>query len=115
MLRSHTVLSRLVLEAEMRHILKIPDPHLDEDQVKVLDMAREKKDLLLWGGYGTGKTVLGCEAAKIKIAKLLKPDCWRRGSERRTSSFMYTLRMHQSWTLRVKVISLVILGQSLKT
>ena len=46
--------------------------HLDEDQVKVLDMARKKKDLLLWGEYGTGKTVLGCEAAKIKIAKLLE-------------------------------------------
>ena len=70
-LRKASYNRKLVLEAEMRHTLKIPNPQLDKDQLKVLDMAREKKDLVLCGGFGTGKTVLGCEAAKIEIAKLM--------------------------------------------
>ena len=65
-LRRNALLSRMIVEAEMRKI-GIKDAKLDSDQIEVLKKAQDPniKDIILTGGTGSGKTILGAEVVKI--------------------------------------------------
>ena len=69
-LRSNAVLSRMIVEAEMRKI-GIKDAKLNSDQVDVLKKAQDSKikDIILTGGTGSGKTIIGAEVIKIWMAQ----------------------------------------------
>jgi hypothetical protein len=69
-LRRNAILSRMIVEAEMRNI-GIKDAELDSYQVEVLEKAQDKniKDVILMGGTGSGKTILGAEVVKIWMAQ----------------------------------------------
>ena len=76
-LRSDATLSRLILEQEMRDI-GILNPRISDQQKEVLEEAYKKKDVFLYGNTGAGKTVIGAEVVKIKMAQ------WIRNSVRGT-------------------------------
>ena len=69
-LRRNAILSRMIVEAEMRNI-EIEDAELDSDQVEVLKKAQDPniKDIILTGGTGSGKTIIGAEVVKIWMAQ----------------------------------------------
>ena len=69
-LRSNAILSRMIVEAEMRKI-GIKDAKLNSDQVAVLKKAQDSKikDIILTGGTGSGKTIIGAEVIKIWMAQ----------------------------------------------
>ena len=69
-LRSNAILSRMIVEAEMRNI-GIKDAKIDSDQVEVLKKAQNPKikDIILTGGTGSGKTIIGAEVVKIWMAQ----------------------------------------------
>jgi Tfp pilus assembly pilus retraction ATPase PilT len=69
-LRSNAILSRMIVEAEMRKI-GIKDAKLNSDQVAVLKKALDSKikDIILTGGTGSGKTIIGAEVIKIWMAQ----------------------------------------------
>jgi len=69
-LRRNADLSRMLVEAEMRKI-GIKDAKIDEDQIEVLKKAQNPKikDIILTGGTGSGKTIIGAEVVKIWIAQ----------------------------------------------
>ena len=69
-LREDAILSRMILEAEMRNI-GIKDSKIDSDQLKVLEKAQDPKvkDIILTGGTGSGKTIIGAEVVKIWMAQ----------------------------------------------
>ena len=69
-LRENAILSRMIMQAEMRKI-GIKDANLDSDQVEVLKKAQDPKikDIILTGGTGSGKTILGAEVVKIWMAQ----------------------------------------------
>ena len=69
-LRRNAILSRMIVEAEMRNI-EIEDAELDSDQVEVLKKAEDPtiKDIILTGGTGSGKTIIGAEVVKIWMAR----------------------------------------------
>ena len=69
-LRQDAILSRMIVEAEMRNI-RIKDAKIDSDQFKVLEKAQDKniKDIFLTGGFGSGKTIIGAEVVKIWMAQ----------------------------------------------
>ena len=69
-LRSNAILSRMIVEAEMRKI-GIKDAKLNSDQVDVLKKAQDSKikDIVLTGGTGSGKTIIGAEVIKIWMAQ----------------------------------------------
>ena len=72
-LRNDVVLNHLFLEADMRNILiDLKNPKLSYQQYNILQRAQEKKDLILTGQTGTGKTMLAMEAVKIKISQYLE-------------------------------------------
>ena len=71
-LRRNADLSRMVLEAEMREIGIAPEnSKLHDKQIEVLKKAQDQKVkvMVLYGGTGSGKTVLGAEVVKIWMAK----------------------------------------------
>ena len=69
-LRSNAILSRMIVEAEMRKI-GIKDAKLNSDQLDVLKKAQDSKikDIILTGGTGSGKTIIGAEVIKIWMAQ----------------------------------------------
>ena len=70
-LRRSADLSRMIMEAEMRKI-GIEDAKLDEDQIEVLKTVAQNpkiKDIILTGGTGSGKTIMGSEVVKIWMAQ----------------------------------------------
>ena len=69
-LRSNAILSPMIVEAEMRKI-GIKDAKLNSDQVAVLKKAQDSKikDIILTGGTGSGKTIIGAEVIKIWMAQ----------------------------------------------
>ena len=69
-LRRSANLSRMIVEAEMRKI-GIKDAKIDSDQVEVLKKAQNPKikDIILTGGTGSGKTIIGAEVVKIWMAQ----------------------------------------------
>ena len=69
-LRSNAILSRMIVEAEMRKI-GIKDAKLNSDQIDVLKKAQDSniKDIILTGGTGSGKTIIGAEVIKIWMAQ----------------------------------------------
>ena len=69
-MRRNAILSRMIVEAEMRNI-EIEDAELDSDQVEVLKKAEDPtiKDIILTGGTGSGKTIIGAEVVKIWMAR----------------------------------------------
>ena len=69
-LRQDATLSRMIVEAEMRRI-GIKDAKIDSDQVEVLKKAQDPKikDIILTGGTGSGKTIIGAEVVKIWMAQ----------------------------------------------
>ena len=70
-LRSDATLSRLILEQEMRDI-GILNPQISNQQKEVLQEAYKKKDIFLYGNTGAGKTVIGSEVVKIKMAQWIR-------------------------------------------
>ena len=70
-LRSDATISRLILEQEMRDI-GIVNPQISYEQREVLQEAYKKKDVFLYGNTGAGKTVLGAEVVKIKMAQWIR-------------------------------------------
>ena len=71
-LRRNADLSRMVVEAEMREIGIAPEKsRLHPKQIEVLEKAQDPKVnvMVLYGGTGSGKTVLGAEVVKIWMAK----------------------------------------------
>ena len=75
-LRSDATLSRLILEQEMREI-GILNPQISQQQQEVLEKACNqgisyKKDFFLYGNTGAGKTVIGAEVVKIKMAQWIR-------------------------------------------
>ena len=70
-LRSDATISRLILEQEMRDI-GIVNPQISYQQREVLQEAYKKKDVFLYGNTGAGKTVLGAEVVKIKMAQWIR-------------------------------------------
>ena len=70
-LRSDSTLSRLVLEQEMRDI-GILNPQISDQQKEVLEEAYKKKGVFLYGNTGAGKTVIGAEVVKIKMAQWIR-------------------------------------------
>ena len=71
-LRKSSDLSRMIVEAEMREI-GIKKSKLHEGQIKVLKKAQDPKVkvMVLYGGTGSGKTVLAAEVVKIWMAEHL--------------------------------------------
>ena len=69
-LRSNAELSRMIVQGEMRKI-GIKDAEIDSDQFKVLEKAQDPdiKDIILTGGTGSGKTIIGAEVVKIWMAQ----------------------------------------------
>ena len=65
-LRSNAILSRMLVEAEMR-MIGIERAKLHPKQIDVLEKAQDDKVqvLALTGGTGSGKTILGVEVVKI--------------------------------------------------
>ena len=72
-LRKSSDLSRMIVEAEMREI-GIKKSKLHEGQIKVLKKAQDPKVkvMVLYGGTGSGKTVLAAEVVKIWMAEQKK-------------------------------------------
>ena len=70
-LRSDATLSQLILEQEMRDI-GILNPQISNQQKEVLQEAFKKKDVFLYGNTGAGKTVIGAEVVKIKMAQWIR-------------------------------------------
>ena len=71
-LRRNAEMSRMVLEAEMRHIgISSAKSILHPKQKEVLKIAQDPKlkVLALSGGLGSGKTVLAVETVKIWMAQ----------------------------------------------
>ena len=74
-LRNDPLMSHLFLEADMRNILiDLKHCKLSDQQYKILQKVREKKDLVLAGHTGTGKTMLAAEAVRIKISQYLEKN-----------------------------------------
>ena len=73
-LRARGFFSKVFLEFDLRNIFKCQSAMLSNVQVDVLKKAQneEYKHFILSGGSGSGKTVLGVEIVKIKIAKLIE-------------------------------------------
>ena len=69
-LRRNAILSRMIVQAEMRKI-GIKDAKIDSDQLEVLEKAQDPKikDIILTGGTGSGKTIIGAEVVKIWMAR----------------------------------------------
>ena len=72
-LRKSSDLSRMIVEAEMRE-MGIEKSKLHEGQIKVLKKAQDPKVkvMVLYGGTGSGKTVLAAEVVKIWMAEQKK-------------------------------------------
>ena len=71
-LRKSSVLSRMVMEAEMREIGIAPEKaKLHLKQMEVLKKAQDPKVnvMVLYGGTGSGKTNLAAEVVKIWMAQ----------------------------------------------
>jgi Flp pilus assembly CpaF family ATPase len=70
--RKSSDLSRMIVEAEMREI-GIEKAKLHKEQIKVLEKAQdtEVNVMVLYGGTGSGKTVLAAEVVKIWMAEHL--------------------------------------------
>ena len=66
-LRRNAHLSRIILEQEMRY-LGLTNAKLSDEQAEVLEAAMHKKDIILVGSAGAGKTVIAVESVKIKLA-----------------------------------------------
>ena len=104
-LRSDATLSRLILEQEMREI-GILNPQISQQQQEVLEKAcmrgiSYKKDFFLFGNTGVGKTVIGAEVVKIKMAQWIRDSvCGTvliltyRDSKEALSNLKNTLRIH---------------------
>ena len=56
-LRRNAHLSRIILEQEMRY-LGLTNAKLSDEQAEVLEAAMHKKDIILVGSPGAGKTVM---------------------------------------------------------
>ena len=71
-LRSRAVFSEMIVKHDLKNISQNPNVSLGDKQVEVLDKAQVEtfKHFILVGGSGSGKTILGAEIAKIKIARL---------------------------------------------
>ena len=69
-LRSNAILSRMLVEAEMR-MIGIERAKLHPKQIDVLEKAQDDKVqvLTLAGGTGSGKTILGVEVVKIWMSR----------------------------------------------
>ena len=69
-LRSNAILSRMIVEADMRRI-GIKNAKIDSDHVEVLKKAQDPniKDIILTGGPGSGKSIIGAEVVKIWMAQ----------------------------------------------
>ena len=74
-LRRSSHLSRMVVEAEMRKI-GIDKAKLHPKQYEVLKKAQDPKVnvMVLYGGTGSGKTVLAAEIVKIWMAEHFEND-----------------------------------------
>ena len=72
LLRAAGVYSTLVLREDLAQITESRHVHLDEGQEELIRrIAKEEpKNVFLWGSSGTGKTLMLCEALKIKISQL---------------------------------------------
>ena len=71
-LRRNAALSRMVVEAEMREIgIASEKSKLHPTQIEVLKKAQDPNVnvMVLYGGTGSGKTVLGAEVVKIWMAQ----------------------------------------------
>ena len=76
-LRRSADLSRMIVEAEMRTIGIAPDKaKLHPKQYEVLKKAQDPKVnvMVLYGGTGSGKTVLASEIVKIWMAEHFEND-----------------------------------------
>lgn len=69
-LRQNAILSQMLMESDMRN-MGIPSAYLNHQQKSVLRAAQEKKDIVIWGPTGSGKTILAVETVKIKISNFL--------------------------------------------
>ena len=74
-LRSDAILSRMLVEAEMREI-GIEKAKLHKKQAEVLETAQDSKVrvLALAGGTGSGKTILGVEVVKIWMSQHIESN-----------------------------------------
>ena len=72
LLRAAGVYSTLVLREDLAQITESRHVHLDEGQEELIRRIAEEepKNVFLWGSSGTGKTLMLCEALKIKISQL---------------------------------------------
>ena len=72
LLRAAGIYSTLILREDLAQITESRHVHLDEGQEELIRRIAEEepKNVFLWGSSGTGKTLMLCEALKIKISQL---------------------------------------------
>ena len=91
LLRAAGVYSTLVLREDLAQITESRHVHLDEGQGELIKRIAEEepKNVFLWGSSGTGKTLMLCEALKIKISQL------RRRGKKEVRVFVATMGGYQ--------------------
>ena len=91
LLRAAGVYGTLILREDLAQITESRQVQLDEGQEELIRrIAEEKpKNVFLWGSSGTGKTLMLCEALKIKISQL------RRSGKKDVRVFVTTMKGDQ--------------------